>query len=189
MKKFAFAACLALGVIALLAPPQAFAADEKPFTIHGEVRMRAEYNNNATDFDDDGDLFGDGDDQAMYFPYRARIAAEGHFTDDVSAWIEFQNTGLFGEQGLFLGPFDATAPRRHNDPFRSTTSLYQAAITLNKLSSNSAYALDVQNLGTGGGLRVKSSSGSTLLDVTDSGVSYTLASITVPSRNNASYPL
>lgn len=130
MKKFAFAAFLALGLLALLAPPQAFAADEKPFTLHGEVRFRADYVNNASDFD------SDVDDGAMYWPYRARIAAEGHFTDDVSAWIEFQNTGLFGEQGLFLGPFDASAARRPND-LRSNTQLYQAVITLDKLWSDS----------------------------------------------------
>ena len=129
MKKFAFAAFLALGLLALLAPPQAFAADEKPFTLHGEVRFRADYTSNASDYD------SDVDDAAMYWPYRARIAAEGHFSDNVSAWIEFQNTGVFGEQGLFLGPFDATAPRRLND-IRSDTQLYQAAITLDKLWSD-----------------------------------------------------
>jgi hypothetical protein len=130
MKKFAFAAFLALGLLALLAPPQAFAADEKPFTLHGELRFRADYVSNSNDFD------SDVDDAAMFFPYRARIAAEGHFTDDVSAWIEFQNTGLFGEQGLLLGPFDASAPRRLND-IRSDTQLYQAVITLDKLWSDS----------------------------------------------------
>ena len=131
MKKYAFAAFLALGLLALLAPPQAFAQEEKPFTLHGELRFRAEYNSNANDFD------SDVDDAAMYWPYRARIAAEGHFTDDVSAWIEIQNTGLFGEQGLLLGPFDATAARRFNDDIRSSMELYQAVLTLDKLWSDS----------------------------------------------------
>lgn len=131
MKKFAFAAVLALGLVALLAPQAAVAADDttKPFTLHGELRFRADYIKNAQDFN------SDTDDSSMYWPYRARIAAEGHFSDNVSAWIEFQNTGLFGEQGLLLGPFTVDAPRRLND-IRSDTQLYQAAITLDKLWSD-----------------------------------------------------
>jgi len=126
MKKFAFAALLALGVIALMAPPQAFAQDEKPFVIHGEVRSRLEYENNTQDFD------SDNDDGGGWFPYRIRIAAEGHFTKNVGAWIEFQNTGLYGEQGLFIGANDA---RRYNDPFRSGTQLYQGYMTFDQLWS------------------------------------------------------
>ena len=133
MKKFAFAALLALGVIALMAPPQAFAQDEKPFVIHGEVRTRLEYDNNTQDFtDQDANTAFDSDDGGAWFPYRIRIAAEGHFTKNVGAWIEFQNSGLFGEQGLFLGASD---PRRFNDPFRSGTQLYQGYITLDQLWS------------------------------------------------------
>src|SRR5262245_50620273 len=89
MKKFAFAAMLALGVVALMAPPVAMAQDEKPFTIHGEVRTRLEYNNNTQDFADKDVAGFASDDGAGYFPYRMRIAAEGHFTRNVTAWIEF----------------------------------------------------------------------------------------------------
>ena len=80
----------------------AFAQEEKPFTIHGEVRVRGEYTDNAQDFADAGDsgipggVTGFNDDQGNYWPYRIRIAAEGHFTKNVSAWIEFQNAGVFG---------------------------------------------------------------------------------------------
>jgi len=126
MKKFAFAALLALGVVALMAPPQAFAQEDKPFVIHGEVRSRLEYDNNTQDFD------SDNDDGGGWFPYRVRIAAEGHFTKNVGAWIEFQNTGLFGETGPFTG-FDTD--RRFNDVARSGTSLYQGYITFDQLWS------------------------------------------------------
>jgi alginate export protein len=131
MKKFAFAAMLALGLVALMAPPAAFAQDEKPFTIHGEVRSRLEYNNNTQDFTD-SDAGPGFDDGAGYFPYRIRIAAEGHFTRNVTAWIEFQNTGLFGEQNFF---FADSSPRRFNDPLRSGTQLYQGYINIGELWS------------------------------------------------------
>jgi len=141
MKKFAFSALLALGVVALMAPPVAFATDdEKPFKIHGEVRTRLEYTNNTQDFTDQDASTApfDSDDGAGYFPYRIRIAAEGQFTDDVSGWIEFQNTGVFGEQGLvnqFLGTSDQTNARRFNDG-KSLTQMYQAYINMGKLWSD-----------------------------------------------------
>jgi len=138
MKKFAFAALLALGVVALLAPPTAFAADEdKMFKLHGEVRFRGEYTNNTYNFNSDNDP-GD-DDSTGYWPYRVRIAAEGQFSDNVSGWIEFQNTGVFGEQGLVAqnlpGFSDQTNARRFNDG-KSLTQMYQAYINLGKLWSD-----------------------------------------------------
>jgi hypothetical protein len=105
MKKFAFAALLALGVLAMIAPP-AMAQDDKPFTVHGEVRFRAEYGANASDFDDTGD------DQALYWPYRIRLAAEGRFGKNVSAWIEFQNAGVGGAPGVGSG-FGIPSPYRN----------------------------------------------------------------------------
>lgn len=135
MRKFAFAALLALGVVALMAPSVAMAQEEKPFTIHGEVRARAEYNNNAGDFTDtDPNIGFQTDDGAFFFPYRIRIAAEGHFTKNVSAWIEFQNTGVFGgdqdgprklntfNEGFFFGDFEDSA-----------VELYQGYVTLGEL--------------------------------------------------------
>jgi len=133
MKKFAFAALLALGVVALLAPPTAFAADEdKMFKLHGEIRFRGEYTNNTYNFNDDDDPIDD--DSTGFWPYRVRIAAEGQFSDNVSGWIEFQNTGVFGEQGLIpIG--DQTNARRFNDG-KSLTQMYQAYINLGKLWSD-----------------------------------------------------
>lgn len=135
MKKYLFAAFLVVGLAALLAPPQAFAQEEKPFTIHGEVRVRGEYNNNASDFTDSGTDpgLGSNDDQANYWPYRIRIAAEGHFTKNISAWIEFQNAGVFGGD-LFLGPVKTGTPVGFATD--SGVMMYQGNLTLNKLWSD-----------------------------------------------------
>jgi hypothetical protein len=139
MKKFMFAAFLALAVVALVAPQPVIAADdEKPFTIHGEVRWRSEYSNNTADFNDNGA----NDDQAMFFPYRVRIAAEGHFTKNVHAWIEFQNTGVSGDD----------VPRHEGD-FSSDTKLYQGNVTFDQLwSKNFSLRLGRQEIVAGNGL-------------------------------------
>jgi len=92
MKKLLFVMVLALGVVALMTPP-AMAQDEKPFTIHGEARFRDDYNSNTTDFNTDS---GDG---GSFWPYRIRLAAEGHFAKNITAWIEFQNASVFGGDG------------------------------------------------------------------------------------------
>jgi hypothetical protein len=136
MKKFAVAALLALGVVALVSPQAAWAQDDKMFTIHGEVRARAEYQNNTFDFtDQDANSVFDSDDGAFFFPYRIRIAAEGRFSDTVSAWIEFQNTGVFG------GDNDGPRKTGFSDPYGiigngdSAVELYQGYVTLGELWS------------------------------------------------------
>jgi len=139
MKKFLFAAFLVVGLAALLAPPVTFAADdEKPFTIHGEVRVRGEYNANAQDFADAEDpagipSIGTNDDQANYWPYRIRIAAEGHFTKNVSVWIEFQNAGVFGGD-VISGPVKTGTVFGFS--IDSGVSMYQGNLTLDKLWSD-----------------------------------------------------
>ena len=136
MKKFLFAAFLVVGLAALLSPPVAFAQEEKPFTIHGEVRARGEYQNNASDFTDSGTDpgLGSNDDEANFWPYRIRIAAEGHFTKNVSAWIEFQNAGVFGGDLLF-GPVKTGTPVGLATD--SGVMMYQGNMTINKLWSDS----------------------------------------------------
>ncbi|HZM69776.1 MAG TPA: hypothetical protein VFB95_05325 [Candidatus Cryosericum sp.] len=135
MKKFLFAAFLVVGLAALLSPPVAFAQEEKPFTIHGEVRVRGEYDNNAQDFTDSGTDpgLGSNDDEANYWPYRIRIAAEGHFTKNISAWIEFQNAGVFGGDLLF-GPVKTGTPVGLATD--SGVMMYQGNVTINKLWSD-----------------------------------------------------
>ena len=123
MKKFLFAFLLAVGLVAMIAPPVVMAQEEKPFTIHGEVRFRGEFNNN------DQDLNDNTDDGAMYWPYRVRIAAEGHFAKNVSAWIEFQNAGVAGDTA-------AGATKLGSVQFSGEgVELYQGNLTLNQLWS------------------------------------------------------
>src|SRR5713101_2526254 len=90
MKKLLFVTLLTVGVVVMLAPP-AMAQEEKPFTIHGEARFGYEYLANAQDFDKSVNQ-----DQGNFWPYRARIAAEGKFAKGVTAWSEFQNGGVSG---------------------------------------------------------------------------------------------
>lgn len=134
MKKLLFSAVLLAGLAVLIAPPVAFAQEEKPFTLHGEVRTRLEYSDNASDLTNSGTDpgLGSNDDQGNFWPYRVRIAAEGHFTKNITAWIEFQNAGVFG--GDVFGPtktgtFSGLA-------LGSAVELYQGNITLNKLWSD-----------------------------------------------------
>ena len=122
MKKLLFVMVLALGVVALMTPP-AMAQDEKPFTIHGEVRSRAEFLDNTTDFDKDTD------DGGLVWPYRVRLAAEGHFAKNITAWIEFQNAGVFGGDE---GPFKNGSGEVD---FGNQAQLYQANVTLGQLWS------------------------------------------------------
>jgi hypothetical protein len=114
----------------------AFAQEEKPFTLHGEVRVRGEYQNNAQDFTDSGTDpgLGSNDDEANFWPYRIRIAAEGHFTKNISAWIEFQNAGVFGGDLLF-GPVKTGTPVGLATD--SGVMMYQGNLTINKLWSDS----------------------------------------------------
>jgi hypothetical protein len=127
MKKYLYVALLAFGVILLSAPP-VMAQDDKPFVIHGEFRFRGEYTAN------DEDLNDNTDDSALYWPYRARIAAEGKFGKNIGVWIEFQNAAIAGDSpgggpftdGIGNGPFNGgDAPE-----------LYQANITIDNLWSD-----------------------------------------------------
>src|SRR6266702_4705477 len=93
MKKLLYVALLAVGVFILMTPP-AMAQEEKPFTLHGELRFRGEFDANTQDFDKN-----DNTDNFDYWPYRVRIAAEGKFTKGITGWIEFQNGSVLGNLG------------------------------------------------------------------------------------------
>ncbi|SRR5713226_2983644 len=127
MKKFIYVALLALGVLALVAPP-AMAQEEKPFKIHGEVRVRGEYTANTTDFDKSGAV-GDTTD---FWPYRIRIAAEGSFAHNVSAWIEFQNADIGGGSGPVRTGFGLDT---NGFGGGSQVELYQGNVTFNQIWS------------------------------------------------------
>jgi alginate export protein len=116
MKKLLYVALLALGVVVMMTPP-VMAQEEKPFTIHGEVRFRGDYINNTQDFNNDAD------DGGLVFPYRVRIAAEGKFSKNVSAWIEFHHAEFAGNTGPFQSGNSADA------------ELYQGNMTFDQLWS------------------------------------------------------
>jgi len=132
MKKLLYVALLALGVVIMMTPP-AMAQEEKPFTLHGEVRFRGEYDANASD------LNKDTDDQGGFWPYRVRIAAEGHFSRNISTWIEFQNAGVAGNVGASnISVLGITNPnQRVGSDFLgfsgSNAELYQGNITIDHL--------------------------------------------------------
>lgn len=131
MKKFTILALLVLGVAVFAAPP-VMAQEDKPFTLHGEFRFRGESTENTFDFD------SDGDDSFGYWPYRVRLAAEGHFSKNVGVWVEFQNTGIAG--GSPFGPFrngsDQCDDVFFGDCDGDSAELYQANITIDKLWSD-----------------------------------------------------
>jgi alginate export protein len=150
MKKFLtmflFAAALAAAFSFVLAEDTA--SGEKKFVLHGEVRQRSDYQDNLTDFtSDSGDSF-------MMFPYRARVAAEGHFTKDVVGYVEFQAFGVWGDappiRGDQFGPVfgDNTGipsfpsntsidqNTRSGQLFGSGVELYQGYLGLNKIGGS-----------------------------------------------------
>jgi len=94
MKKFLFLFLLVAAVASAFTFVRA--ADEdmegKKFVIHGEVRERADYSDNLTDFT------SDFSDSALFYPYRARIGAEGHFSENIVGYVEFQSFGHWGDQ-------------------------------------------------------------------------------------------
>jgi hypothetical protein len=132
MKKYLFAAFLVVGLALVLAPPQAYAQDDKPFTVHGEVRMRGEYDNNATDFNKDNT------DSELFWPYRVRIAVEGKFTKNVVGYIEVQSLGAWGgDTSILSGALPQQNPRWVGNGVIQDTGMYQGYVTLNELWSKS----------------------------------------------------
>jgi hypothetical protein len=132
MKKYLFAALLIVGLALVLAPTQAFAQEDKPFTVHGEVRFGGEYDNNATDFDKNSP------DGGLFWPYRVRIAVEGKFTKNVDGYVEVQSLGVAGgDTSLFTGLSTEQNPRWAGNGSLQDTGLYQGYVTLNELFSKS----------------------------------------------------
>jgi Alginate export len=115
--------------------------DGKKFVIHGEVRQRADYNDNVFDLDDSTS------DSFLFFPYRARIGAEGHFGKNVVGYAEFQTFGVWGDDqpnfgnvagpvgGTNLGtPFGAENVAQNQNPDNNNdVKLYQGWIALNQI--------------------------------------------------------
>ncbi len=89
------------GVLAGMSYVPAFAADddaEKTFEFNGMVRARYEYLNNyydLTDNDGSGDV---SDDSFSIAPYRVMIGMTGNFAKNVTAHVDLQYLGNFGDQ-------------------------------------------------------------------------------------------
>src|SRR5439155_19101126 len=97
----------------------------------------------------------DSSDSFLFFPYRARIAAEGQFSKDVMGYIEFQSFGHWGDvtpiKGFQFGPvFGDNETNPSNPAFgvnpnvlqdtgsalafgHNSVELYQAYVALNKI--------------------------------------------------------
>jgi hypothetical protein len=143
MRKFLFVFLMVAAVAACFAPLLAEEMEDgKKFVIHGEIRQRGDFSENFFDLDDDTD------DSGIFYPYRARIGAEGHFGKNVVGYVEFQVFGFWGDtnpnranisgpvgnSSEFNNPF-ATAPffqsfenSDFNDP-----QLYEGWVALNKI--------------------------------------------------------
>jgi hypothetical protein len=97
---------IALAVMAAVLVPVSAADqadDEKKFTITGEVRARYEYLDNLADFTDEVES-GDADDDTYGISfYRVNIGAQGDFGHGVTALIDLQNTGFWGEAPPYQG--------------------------------------------------------------------------------------
>lgn len=153
MKKFLFMFLLVAAVAGafsfVLAEDEAMG--EKKFILHGEVRQRADYNDNLLDFSDDSS------DSFIFFPYRARIAAEGHFGKNVTGYIEMQGFGFWGDvppiKDFAFGPVGSSAPgflgpdipfvptnllaeTNNGQNFSNDIELYQAYVSFNEIGGS-----------------------------------------------------
>ncbi|MCI0569077.1 MAG: alginate export family protein [Acidobacteria bacterium] len=150
MKKFLYMFLLVAAVASAFSFVVAQTDDpgEKKFVLHGEIRQRADYEDNLTDFT------SDLDDSFLMFPYRARIAAEGHFTKNVTGYVEFQAFGVWGDappiKGFQFGPVgaDVNSPipfpvnsailqnTNSGQDFGNDVELYQGYIGLNEIAGS-----------------------------------------------------
>jgi len=153
MKKFLFMFLLVAAVASAFTfvvaqTDQTNDSGEKKFVLHGEIRQRANYEENLTDFSDDSD------DSFLIFPYRARIAAEGNFTKNVTGYIEFQAFGVWGDappiKGFAFGPVgadpnggipfptNASIDQNTNSGqiFGNDVEMYQGYIALNEIGGS-----------------------------------------------------
>jgi len=133
MKKFAFVGILALAAGMIVVPVQAADDDgDKKFKVHGEIRSRWVYLENATDLtdsDDPGDAF---DDTLSFIPYRVRIGVSAEFAKNVSGYVEIQNTGNFGNESPQRG-FQSSIGQGNVNIDDSEIDLYQAWIAMREI--------------------------------------------------------
>ena len=143
MKKVLFGSLLALMAALLFVPAVAGDDDgEKKISVHGEVRARWEYSENFTDFrDSDGSSYRDSFD---FMPYRVRVGVKGEFAKNVSAYVEIQNHGAFGDSfplPVEQGVEDPALQSLRTNFGTNETVLYQGYIDLDEAIPDGAVVI------------------------------------------------
>jgi hypothetical protein len=136
MKKMIIGAVL-LAFAAAIAAPAVFAGDPE-IKVHAETWARYEFLSNWLKLEDDqsGDFLVD--DSIDFASYRTRVGVEAKVNDVVSAYIEIQNHGTWGDslvpsnaQDPLVGPINLTGFAQNND-----TQLYQAFMNLDHVGGS-----------------------------------------------------
>src|SRR5262245_8297209 len=138
MKKGLLTLVAAAVLAAPLAPALAQDDADGKFTFNGMVRGRYEYFNNyadITDNDDSGDI---ADDSFGLAPYRAMVGITGNFTENVSAHVDMQYAGVFGDEfqpgkDILLPTGQAITPYLD---FTQGVQLYQGYIDIAKIGGS-----------------------------------------------------
>lgn len=86
------------GALAATFVPAVAADESDKFTFNGEVRARYEYLNNYLDVTDNQQSGDPNDDSYSLAPYRVMVGITGNFTKNVSAHVDLQYVGLFGDE-------------------------------------------------------------------------------------------
>lgn len=98
MKKVLLAVVAAAALAAPYATSVAEDNGDQKFVFNGMVRGRFDYFNNYFDLTDN-DQSGDVNDDSLAFgPYRTMVGITGMFTDNVSAHVDLQYAGVFGDE-------------------------------------------------------------------------------------------
>ncbi|HJQ97185.1 MAG TPA: alginate export family protein [Candidatus Polarisedimenticolaceae bacterium] len=137
---------LMLVAAAILAAPLAPAlADdsENKIVVNGMVRGRYEYFTNYLDLTDNDESGDANDDSFALAPYRVVVGLTANFTDNVSAHVDLQYAGVFGDEFTPFkdgGPFNDPLPLgQGGTPYLFATQgmqLYQGYIDINKIGGS-----------------------------------------------------
>jgi alginate export protein len=138
MKK-GFLTLIAAAILAApLAPALAQDDGDGKFTFNGMIRGRYEYFNNYSDITDNDDSGDVNDDSFGLAPYRAMVGITGNFTENVSAHVDMQYAGVFGDEfqpqkDILLPTGQAITPYLF---FTQGVQLYQGYIDIAKIGGS-----------------------------------------------------
>ena len=111
------------------------AEQDKTFVVHGELRTRYEYLSNYIDLLDEDN--GGADDDIEFFPYRARIGVEGNFGHGISAYVELQAWGQFGDTGTLPSGTDPIGQVERRQGFvGNQVDFYQGYLQLDEIAGS-----------------------------------------------------